>query len=175
MRNIIRALVLCALTASAASALDVTATEPAAIKGAAKGDFSFKGLTVRGITWEKDAVVMPVTENKGRTYFDVKLLSKKLYGKLETCFKSGCARPPARVPGPVVKVDAVKPLKSKSRVANAELSFDGELMVVVGIMASSKEPGTIWLAFPETVDFKDEALKASVEKSVKDAWGKKAD
>ena len=74
-----------------------------------------------------------------------------------------------------MKVDAVKPLKSKSRVANAELSFDGELMVVVGIMASSKEPGTIWLAFPETVDFKDEALKASVEKSVKDAWGKKAD
>lgn len=172
MKNAVRTLVLCAMTASAAWSLDVTRTEPAAIKGAAKGDFLFPGLTVKGITYEDGAVVLPVTENKGKTYFDVKLLSRALYGKLETCFKKGCAKPPARAAAPVIKIDAIKPLKSKSRVANAEVSFDGDLLVVAGIMASFREPGTFWVAFPESLEFRDKALKTSVEKAVKEAWRK---
>ena len=173
MKNIVKVLVLCVMTASGASALDITGTEPAIIKGAAKGDFNFSGISVKGITYEKGGVVMPVTESKGRTYSDVKLISKSLYGKIEACFKNGCAKPPAKVSSPVVKLKGLKPLKSKTRVANAELSFDGEVLVTAGVMVSSKEPGTFWLAFPETMEFTDPAFKAAVEKTVNAAWAKK--
>ena len=180
MKNIVKVLVLCVLTASGASALDVTGTDPAVIKGAAKGDFNFSGISVKGITYEKGGVVMPVTESKGRTYSDVKLISKSLYGKIEACFKNGCApypaaghKPTAKVSSPVVKLKELKPLKSKTRVANAELSFDGDLLVIAGVMVSSKDPGTFWLAFPETMEFTDAAFKAAVEKTVNTAWAKK--
>ncbi|PIU19989.1 MAG: hypothetical protein COT18_04525 [Elusimicrobia bacterium CG08_land_8_20_14_0_20_59_10] len=173
MKNAIKILVLCVVTVSSAWSLDVTGTVPAAVKGAAKGDFLFPGLTVKGITYEEGAVVLPVTQYKEKTYFDVKLLSRALYVKLETCFKKGCAKPPARPAAPVIKIDAIKPLKSKSRVANAELSFDGDLLVVAGIMASFREPGAFWVAFPESLEFRDRALKTSVEKAIKAAWGKK--
>jgi len=72
----------------------------------------------------------------------------------------------------VIKVEEFKPLKSKVRVANAEVSFDGELSVSLGVMASSKEPGAFWVAFPDTLEFKDEALKARIEETVKAAWAK---
>jgi len=40
------------------------------------------------------------------------------------------------------------------------------------VMASSKEPGTFWIAFPETLEFKDASLKAAVERTVTAAWAK---
>ena len=192
MKKLLNAAVLCLALASGAGALEVTGTVPGSVKGAAKGDFLLSGLEVRGVSFEKGAVVMPVTENKGRTYADVKLLSKALYGKIENCFKNGCAKQAAPAAGtegkekpapreekqaakvsvPVIKVEEFKPLKSKIRVANAEVSFDGELLVSLGVMASSKEPGTFWIAFPDTLEFKDGALKAAVEKAVKDGWEK---
>lgn len=160
------------LLAAPAFALEVSATAPAAVKGAPRADFSFSVLTVKNITWEKGAVVMPVTENKGRKYTDVKLLSKGLYGKLEACFRNGCA--PAK-PGaaPRVKVAALKPLKSPARVANAEITLDGELLVVAGVMASKKEEGTFWVAFPPDLEITDPSFKSAVESSVIAAWAKK--
>jgi hypothetical protein len=172
MKNTLNALLLACALAAPAAALEITAVAPAAVKGAAKADFTFTALTVKGVTWEKGAVVMPLTDNKGKTYSDVKLLSKGLYGRLEGCFKNGCApaKPGAR---PKVAVDALKPLKSKARVANAELSFDGELLVIAGVMVSSKEPGTYWVAFPPALAFPDGAFKSAVESAVIAAWTKK--
>lgn len=156
-----------------AAALDVTAVSPAEIRGAAAGDFSFGPVSVKGISYSDGAVVMPETDNKGRKYADIKLLSKAIYGRIESCFKNGFSRP-ARAPRPpAARVTALKPLKSKARVANAEITFDGELLVVAGVMASKKEEGTFWVAFPPGLEFSDKAFKSAVESIVIAAWTKK--
>lgn len=172
MRKLVSAALFC-LAAQAAFALEVTGVKPAEIKGAPKGDFSFGPLTVRSVAWEQGAVVMPLTESGARSYANIKLLTKGIYAKLEACFKNGCAKP-ARTPArPVLKVDALKPLKSPARVANAELSFDGELLVTAGVMASRKEEGAFWVAFPPDLVFTDPAFKSAVESAVIAAWAKK--
>ena len=76
-----------------AGALEVTGTAPAAVKGAPKADFTLSGITVKGVSWEGGAVVLPVTRVKARSYIDVKVLSRSLYSKLEACFTAGCPRP----------------------------------------------------------------------------------
>ena len=168
----LRSLAVLLLLAAPASALEVTGVTPAAVKGAARADFALGPLTVRGVSWENGAVVLPVTENRGKKYSDVKLLSKGLYGKLEACFRDGCRAAKAGA-APKVKVQALKPLKSPVRVANAEVSLDGELLVVAGVMASRKEPGAFWVAFPPDLEFTDGSFKSSVESAVIAAWTKK--
>jgi len=174
MKRLVEIFALCLALSVPAGALEVTGTSPAEVKGAPKADFTFSALTVANVSWEKGAVVMPVTESKGKTFADVKLLSKKLYGKIEACFKNGCVKPAKEPAAPKVKVGAFKPLKSKSRVANAEISFDGDLLVVAGVMVSSKEPGTFWVAFPDEVSFSTPAFKSAVESAVIAAWAKKS-
>jgi hypothetical protein len=173
MGKILEVLALCLSFQAAAAALEVTSVMPAAVKGAAKADFSLSAFTVKNISFDKGAVVLPVTGSKGKTFADIKLLSKSLYVKLETCFKNGCVKPAKAPAAPKVKIEAFKQLKSKTRVANAELSFDGELLVVAGVMVSSKEPGTFWVAFPPDLAFGDGAFKAAVESAVIAAWVKK--
>ncbi len=172
MRSAASALLLAALLAAPAAALEITSVSPAAPKGAARADFTFSAVAVRGVAWENGAVVMPLSEVKGKKYADIKLLSKDLYARLEACFKAGCAPAKAKA-RPAVKVLALKPLKSKFRVANAEISFDGELLAVAGVMASSREPGTFWVAFPSGLTFPDPAFKSAVESAVIAAWTKK--
>ena len=173
MKKVIEVLVLCLSLQAAASALEITAVSTASANGVLSGDFTFSALGVKGVTYEKGAVIMPVTENKGKTYSDVKLLSKGLYGKIEACFKAACAKPAKAPASPKIKIAALRPLKSRVRVANAELSFDGELLVIAGVMVSSKEPGTFWVAFPDTLAFPDAAFKGAVESAVIAAWAKK--
>ncbi len=173
MKSLLNISVLCLSLAAGAAAREIAGTVPAAVKGAPKADFNLSGLVVKSVAYEKGAVIMPATENKGKTYNDVKLLARGLYGRIETCFKSGCAKPAAaKSAAPAIKVEGFKPLKSLVRVANAEISFDKELLVVAGVMASKKEPGDFWIAFPEVLEFKDEAFKASVENTIKAAWAK---
>lgn len=172
MRRLASALALC-LAAQAAFALEVAGVSPEAVKGAARADFSFGALAVKDVAWTDGAVVMPQTENKGRKYADIKLLSRSGYLKLEACFRDGF-RKPAKAPArPAFKITELKPLKSPVRVGNAELAFDGELLVVAGVMASRKEEGAFWVAFPPALVFSDPAFKASVESAVIAAWTKK--
>jgi len=173
MKRILEAAVLCLAFYAPAPALEITSVDPATVKGVPKADFTFSAFTVKNISFDNGAVVLPVTESKGKTFADVKLLSKSLYGKLETCFKNGCAKPAKAPAAPKFKIEALKPLKSKTRVANAELSFDGDLLVVAGVMVSSKEPGTFWVAFPSALAFGDGAFKSAVESVVIAAWVKK--
>ncbi len=174
MKRLAEIFALCLAFSAAAHALEVTGTVPVEVKGAAKADFAFSELTVNGVSYEKAAVVMPVTESKGKTFSDVKLLSKKLYLKIEACFKNGCVKPAKAPAAPKVKVGAFHPLKSKTRVANADISFDGDLLVVAGVMVSSKEPGAFWVAFPDEVAFSNPAFKSAVESAVIAAWTKKS-
>ncbi|MDO8806359.1 MAG: hypothetical protein Q7R35_18250 [Elusimicrobiota bacterium] len=172
MKKLISVLALC-LAAQSAGALEITAVSTAAIKGAARADFTFGAIAVRSIAYEKGGVVMPFTENKGRTYTDIKLLSKSLYVKIEGCFKNGFTKPAKAPAAPVVKVASLKPLKSPARVANAEITFDGDLLVVAGVMVSKKEEGAFWVAFPPDLVFPDGAFKSAVETAVIAAWAKK--
>ncbi|HCC48135.1 MAG TPA: hypothetical protein DEQ38_08510 [Elusimicrobia bacterium] len=172
MKKLVSAVLFC-LAAQAAAALEVTGVTPAGIKGASKGDFSFGLLTVKSVAWDRGAVVMPLTESGDRSYANIKLLSRGIYARLEACFKNGCAKPAKAPARPVLKVEALKPLKSTARVANAELSFDGELLVVAGVMASRKEEGAFWVAFPPDLVFTDPAFKSAVESAVIAAWTKK--
>jgi hypothetical protein len=172
MKKLISVLALC-LAAQSAVALEITAVSTAAVKGAAKADFTFGAITVRSIAYEQGGVVMPFTENKEKTYTDIKLLSKSLYGKIESCFKNGFTKPAKAPAAPAVKIDSFKPLKSPVRVANAEITFDGELLAVAGVMVSKKEEGAFWVAFPPDLVFPDGAFKSSVESAVIAAWAKK--
>ncbi|MCX5786452.1 MAG: hypothetical protein NTX59_12280 [Elusimicrobia bacterium] len=128
-------------------------------------------IEVKGISWRKNAVVMPVTEYKERTYEDIKLLSKGLYAKIEACLSKGvCKNPPGAEPK--ISVTGVKMLKSKTRLANADTAFDGELLVTAGVMNSSREPGGLWIGWPEDFKINDSALKAKAEKLIKEAYAK---
>jgi len=169
MKKLLSVLALC-LAAQQAGALEITAVSTAASKGAAYGDFTFGAVSVKAIAYEKGGVVMPFTENKGKTYTDIKLLSKTLYGKVERCFRTGFVKPAKAQAAPVVRIESFKPLKSKVRVANAEITFDGELLVTGGVMVSSKEEGAFWIAFPPALAFPDGAFKSSVESAVIAAW-----
>ncbi|MBI4351695.1 MAG: hypothetical protein HY550_09665 [Elusimicrobia bacterium] len=172
MKKLISLLALC-LAARSAGALEITAVSTAAVKGASKADFTFGVLAVKDISYEKGGVLMPFTENKGKTYTDIKLLSKSLYGKIEGCFRNGFTKPAGAPAAPAVKVDSFRPLKSAVRVANAEISFDGDLLVTAGVMASKKEEGAFWIAFPPALLFTDGAFKSAVESAVIAAWTKK--
>jgi len=162
--------VLCA----GAGALEVTGAA-AAGGGPAAGakTLTLSGaLEIGGVSLKAGAVVMPVTEYKGRTYSDVKLLSKDLYARIDACLSKGaCAgRPPFAEPE--VKLDGLKALNSKTRVANADVVFDGELLVTAGVMKSSGEPGEIWISWPAVIKFKAPALKARAEELVKARYAK---
>lgn len=171
MRKAIEAALLGLALCGAAAALEITGVSPAAVKGARQADFTFSGVTVRGITFSDGAVVLPATEYKGKTYQDIKLLTRSVYSKIEGCFRNGCSS--KNGPAPKVKVEGFSPLQSKVRVANAEVVFDGELAVTAGVMASSKEPGAFWISFPAALSFRDPAFKSAVESAVIAAWAKK--
>ena len=172
MKKLVSALALC-LAVQTAGALEITAVSTASIKGAAKADFTFGSVAVKNIAYEKGGVVMPVTENKGKIYTDIKLLSKGLYLKIENCFKNGFTKPAKAPAAPAVKIESFKPLKSPARVANAEIVLDGDLLVTAGVMASKKEEGTFWVAFPPALSFPDGAFKSAVESAVIAAWTRK--
>ena len=155
-----------------APALEVTKLSAAAASASPDKVIVFSGaLEVKGISFQKNAVVMPVTEYKGRTYADIKLLSKGLYGKIEACLSKGvCKNAPGAVPK--INVAGVKTLRSKTRVANVEAVFDGELLVTAGVMNSSREPGELWIAWPEIFKIKNAALKTETEQLIKEAYVK---
>jgi hypothetical protein len=164
---------LACLAAAPAFALEVTGVKPAGAKGAALADFSFGAVAVSSVSWRGGAVVMPATEVNGRTYSDIKLLNRAFYARIEACFRRGCVRPAKPPKDPSFKVLALKPLRSKVRVANAQVSFDGDLLVVAGVMASRREPGTFWVAFPPELSFSSPSFKSAVESGVIDAWVKR--
>ena len=128
-------------------------------------------IEVTGISLQKSAVVMPVTEYKGRTYADIKLLSKNLYAKIEACLSKGVCKN-ASGPEPKISVRGIKMLKSKTRVANAEAVFDGELLVTAGVINSSREPGDLWIGWPEDFKINNAELKTRTEQLVKEAYAK---
>lgn len=169
--NLLAAAGLALLPAAPAGAVEITRADLSGRPASLKADMVFSGaLSVKNISFTKAAVVMPLTEYKGRTYADIKLLSKDLYLKLEACFSGGGCASKAKAPVPAVRVERIRLLRSGTRVANAEVSFDGELKVVLGIMKSRY--GGEWVAYPPDFRVNDAALKSAIAKAVKDAYGR---
>ncbi|OGS07895.1 MAG: hypothetical protein A2270_02465 [Elusimicrobia bacterium RIFOXYA12_FULL_51_18] len=151
------------------AAMEITAASPVKTENGKKADFVFIGsVTVRNIAFEKGGIVMPVTEYKDRTYTDIKLLSRSLYAKLEACFTKDKCVSGVRPPLPKLSVSEVKTLKSKTRVANVSLAFDGDLVVTFGVI--KKESGEIWAAYPANFEVADETLKDLIEKKVAEGF-----
>jgi hypothetical protein len=166
-----QAAILAALAFAAlpAAALEVISASPAKTEKGKKADFVFSGsIAVRNISFERGAVVMPMTAYKDRTYTDIKLLSRSFYGKLEMCFsKNNCAGA-GKALTPKLSVLEVKQLKSKTRVANVTLDFDGDLSVTFGVI--KKFSGESFAAYPDNFEVSDEVLKSLIEKKVNEAF-----
>lgn len=150
----------------------VVSVEPGSIKNNRQADMNLSGLIVRKVQWEDGALMMPVTVSNDRSYFDVKLISRELYLKMEDCFVNGCreSTPADRPTLPVVKVEAIKKLNSKFRVSNIEISFDSSITVSVGIMAENYPDGTYWLSYPQSIDFASPLLKEQTDNVVFGAY-----
>ena len=161
-----------------AAALDIISASPARTEKGKISDFVFSGsVTVRSIAFEKGAIVMPVTENKGREYTDIKLLSKTIYAKLEACFSEDSASWRSRKCAaggpflmPKLSVSEVRKLKSPKRVANVSLAFDGDLVVTFGVI--KKASGELWAAYPDNFEVQNEELKGLIEKKVAEGFRK---
>ena len=152
-----------------AAALDIISASPVKTEKGKVSDFVFSGsVTVKGIAFEKGAVVMPVTVNKGREYTDIKLLSKGLYAKLEACFSKGKCAAGGPFLIPKLSVSEVKQLKSPKRVANVSLAFDGDLVVTFGVI--KKASGETWAAYPDNFEVQNEELKGLIEKTVAEGF-----
>lgn len=156
-----------------ARALEIVSAEPIKTEQGKIGDFLFSGsVTVRGISFEKNAVVMPVTEYKDRTYTDVRILSKALYKKIEACFyKTKCAAK-GNVSSPKVSLLSVSPLKSPVRIANVTLSFDGDLAVTFG--ALRRDSGELRTAYPSDFEVSDPAVRKLIDDKVAESAEKAA-
>ena len=165
------AAVLAAFAAAAvnAAALEIISAAPLKTEKGKMSDFILSGsAAVRNVAFEKGAVLMPVTEYKDREYTDIKLLSKSLYEKIEACFSKDKCAYAGKAASPVLSVLEVKPLKSKTRVANVTLAFDGDLSVTFGVI--KKVSGEIWAAYPSNFEVKDAAFKDLIEKKVKEGF-----
>ncbi len=156
-----------AVSAATAGALEIVSAVPVKTEKGKIADFVFSGsVTVKGISFENNAVVMPVTEYKDRTYTDIKILSKSLYKKIEACFLQAQCSSGARTAAPSVSLLGSAPLKSKTRIANITLAFDGDLSVTFG--AIKKASGEIWAAGPANFEAADDVLKSLIDAKVEE-------
>ena len=159
------------LSVQTAVALEIISAVPVKTENGKRADFVFAGsVTVRGVSFDKNAVIMPVTEHKGRTYADIKILSKALYKKMEACFfKERCAAG-GRVALPKISVLGAAPLRSDIRIANVFLSFDGDMSVTFG--AIRRASGEIWASYPDNFEVSDPGLRSLISTKVAEAAGK---
>lgn len=152
-------------------ALEITNAGLSGPASSAKADIVFSGaISVKNIALKKDAVVMPLTVYKEREYADIKLLSKGLYWKLRSCFDKGGCGSKAKAAVPAIKVEGVRVSTASARAANVEVSFDGELKVVFGVVKNLY--GGLWVAYPPDFKVKGAPLKGAIAKAVMEAYTK---
>ncbi|HNT96876.1 MAG TPA: hypothetical protein PKK31_01245 [Elusimicrobiales bacterium] len=156
--------------ASPAAAAQLTAWEirvssPAVLSG----DFVFAGaLEVRGVEMRPEGLFMPAEESGGRTYRDVKLLSRAAYSSLDAAFKKGAGAGGARKERGKLPwtIKGIRQLSGKFRKANMDVDFDGDLLVTAGLMLSDRVGEEYWIAWPRSLVFLDKKLKKAVEKDL---------
>lgn len=144
---------------------DIRASSPAVLSG----DFVFAGvLEIRGAEMRPEGLFMPAEEFGGRTYRDVRLLSRTAYAALDAAFRAGAgeggtAKKTSKV---AWRIKDVRRMGGKSRKANADVEFDGDLLVTAGLMLSRRGGEKYWVAWPRGFVFLDRKLKKTVERAL---------
>ncbi|HBE89213.1 MAG TPA: hypothetical protein DDW67_08765 [Elusimicrobia bacterium] len=165
-------LLLPLLLAAPAGAAELTAWDiKVSSPGVLSGDFVFAGaLEVRGVEMRPEGLFMPSEEFGGRTYRDVKLLSKTAYAALDAAFKAGEGEGKGKAAKKSGKVSwtVKEPRKmgGKSRKANIDVEFDGDLLVTAGLLLSNRGGEKYWIAWPRYFVFIDKKLKTAVERDL---------
>ncbi len=137
--------------------------------GVLSGDFVFAGvLRVEGAEMRPEGLFMPGEEFGGRIYRDVKLLSKSAYLAVTGAFKAGPGRGKDKAAGGKVswKITAVRRVNGKSRKANIDIDFDGDLLATAGLVLSNRAGEKYWIAWPRYFVFRDKDLKKRIEKAI---------
>ena len=65
-----------------------------------------------------------------------------------------------------LKAEKIFPLKSPLRIANAEISFDDDIIIVFGIVKDKEEKGKFWISYPGHFEISDDILKNRLEKLI---------
>lgn len=113
----------------------------------------------------------------GREYPQVKILSKAVHDKIVKAIEEGKVVPPEKVPPLKYKITKFFPLRARVRKANAEVTFNEAITIVIGVMESRKEKGEYWIAWPSRRDeefgrwirqvtFRDKKFKEEIEEEI---------
>ncbi|GEM_PF-1786137 len=128
-----------------------------------KADFYFSGgIVVRDVTLKRGFVKMPFDRSKNRKYFNIRILAKNLHTKMVRAFRGLSDKEKSVVPS--FKVEETQKLLSRFRVANVNVSFDGELIVTFGLL--KLERGKCAVSYPKHLEITNGILKKRVEKEV---------
>jgi hypothetical protein len=151
-----------------AAALEITALD----RSSGVVEFSEK-IEITSVRFSTDAfggaVALPISNSRdGREFANIRIMNKNLYGKMMTNADRPCAED---CQYPAVKVISARKLKPSARIANVEISFDGELAVTFGLLkARTKSGGVSYrMLTPDNFKFKFSALRKSVRELVIEA------
>ncbi len=133
-----------------------------------KKDFEFsKTILVKRIEFKNGFLKMPLDSYKTKKYSNIKILTKDFYNKILNCFNSDKCEKSGERKNISIKIEKIFSLKSPLRIANANVSFDGELIVVFGIVKEKREKEKIWISYPKDFEISDEVFKDNLEKLIK--------
>lgn len=123
-----------------------------------------KTIKIKRVEIKEGKVLMPVEENKGRIYENIKLISKKAYENILNSFSSGKCVSTRKDSGLPFKITKVKKLKSEHRIANAEAEFGDVFLAVFGIMKN--KDGELWTAFPKDLEVLDKDFESKIKEEI---------
>ena len=163
-----------------------------------KRDFEFsKTIFIKGIEFKSGFLKMPLDGYKTKKYSNIKILSKKFYHRILNCFKGEKCEAGGEKKDVLIKVEKIFPLKSPFRIANANISFDEELIVVFGVVKETEARGNtaeagrqkqeirsqrsetattdsdkFWISYPKAFEITNEVFKDKLEKLIKEEFRK---
>lgn len=148
---------------------EIRALNISSVKGSQnKKDFEFsKTILVKNIEFKNGFLKMPLDGYKKKKYSNIKILSKDFYYKISNCFNIEKCAVRKEKKDILIKVEKIFPLKSPLRIANINISFDAELVVVFGIVKEKKDEKKIWISYPKDFEIRDEVFKNNLEKLIK--------
>lgn len=133
--------------------------------GSVNAELSFAGVySVKNIGLKDGKIVMPAEENKGRIYENIRILSRQTYEKIFSVLKSGKCQAVKSARQPDFRIKSVKKLKSEYRIANAQVEFDSDIVVVFGVI--KKYGGELSVSLPKDFIFLNDNFAASVKKKI---------
>lgn len=137
-----------------------------------KKDFEFsKFISVKGIMIDGGFLKMPLDAYKKKRYSNIRILSKDFYDRISDCFEDSGRVEIERAKKEEkkdisLKVEKIFPLKSPLRIANAEISFDEDIIIVFGIVKDKEKKGKFWISYPGHFEIMNDVLKNRLEKLI---------